>query len=343
MIFSGTMCALSVHNINDISRWDNRMKKTNTLLVLTWLQLGSLSTAAAASVPASLAIMPIDAIGLSRTEARTLRVVVGQSVQQVANTWLAETRDIDPLWEEHGDAPSVGRALGVDATLVVTAIRLERRILLNALLWIREDDERRVVRVESRGMDDMDIVTERVMAALLHKIPFTQTAGLNNVVAKEASAPKRKRKEVDVAPVLGTRLPLVQNASYFPLADMAMEIWIQHDSYFLLISGHILVPVSGSSDSNSYGGVGLELGGAAYLMDAVTSLYVGGSVEMGLLAGTGGAVKLAPKVFTGLALMRNSDAKMFVEFSVAQHVFPFELASNKYYPTELGFSMGIQF
>src|SRR5215213_4133284 len=119
---------------------------------------------------ARVGVLPVQGTNLSPEESAAIGALMVQAFQAL----------------EPAGAVTVTAAQGADEFVETSAVRLEKRIQMQAVL--RRADGAELYRASStaESLDDIQPVVERIARSLHERKPFAETQTLHNVTAREA-------------------------------------------------------------------------------------------------------------------------------------------------------------
>ncbi len=253
-------------------------------------------------------------------------------------------------------AAAAARALGAERHVVVDAVRLGRRISLNARLFWRDGRPPQQAKIVASTMDDIQVAARRLTDALLLGRP-TRSAQPEQTVARRGAKP---RDPTFTERIVGLRSGLVVPfAGGSRLEDQGVihfDVRLEAEGYFVEFGAGMVLP-AGLERPGSYGGLFTRIGASYYLTDHAVAPYLGGGVEPRLHFGDDTGVGFAPYANLGLMFFRESSTRVFVDLQVAQNVLPIATEGGPFaneddwyeeagpvvtsYPTEVGLMFGV--
>jgi hypothetical protein len=248
------------------------------------------------------------------------------------------------------------RELGLQAYIHIEAIRLTTRISLYARLANVHGSPLYEVRETAISLDDMEVVSERLAAALYRRTPIEYTRTIDNITGREA----RKTNRLFLEKIFGARFGLLMpfarhletQASLLAQFDARLE---QHD-YFLELGLGFWLP-SRTNAREGVGGFVMQLGGSYYLTHTSVSPYVGLGVSPRIFVGEYEGPGLSVNGQVGVMFLREASTRIYAELRVDQNLLKVHHADGSYYastpggglpatdmlPTELTLAVGLGF
>lgn len=324
--------------------------------LLTSLTL--LLLAAPTAYAADLAVFPPSSVNLEAGQGDAIGAVLAAALQAenvgevVGPVDAAEALEAAQGESRTARAAAAARTLGVSRYVLLSAVRLDKKISLRGkLVWT---DGSRTNRAEmvAAGLDDMEPAAKRLAKALLTGRTTKETVHHSNVTRREAAKRNRVFSERIVGVRTGIIKPFAGGEDFQTQATLHFDLRLEAETYFLEFGGGFVFPTGdGDDDKSAYGSAFGRIGGAFYLTDANTAPYVGGGVEPRIQIAADSGIGFAPYANLGLMFFRESSARLYVDLQVAQNLLEVdnhfesydedERSDDGHYPTEVGVLLGI--
>jgi hypothetical protein len=306
-----------------------------------------------------VAVFPVQGTNLNEGELAAIGSLLASAYAEQSKQRVLSPNDVSASLMRTQSERDSALELGLSEYIHVEAVRLMSRITLHASLRNKHGSELFQVRTTAISLDDMEVVSERLAAALYRRTPIENTRTLDNVIGKETKAPNRMFLEK----IFGGRFAMVVPLAYHLDARATMLIQfdarLEQKDYFLELGLGVLVPNS-LQDKPSVGGLVGELGASYYLAHASVSPYIGAGLSPRIVLGGFSGAGMAVNGHVGLMFMRESSTRLYVEFQVDQNLISFSPSSSYYsdysyssstvaaprknvLPTELSLAVGLGF
>jgi hypothetical protein len=311
---------------------------------------------------ADIAILPVNVTNLSSSQGDAIGAVMAQQYGAISKKQVigpAKTRDA--LAADSGNIPAAVKRLGVSEYVVMNAVALQTKILLEALLYNQAGSENFRAQMTAISLDDITEVSDRLARALIFRQPTTETINIDNVTEKETQEPNRVFSEKISGVKCGMIYVPSSSILFEPMIYFGYNMRLEAKKYFLEFGATPLIPTNSHTGTNEeyYGGVYLELGGSYYLNTNFMSPYIGAGISPRVLFYGAVTIGAAPYIQAGFMLMRFSSTRIYCDVRVAQNALPlnFEttqetydpamgyytttMTSKRFWPTEASFQIGI--
>lgn len=307
---------------------------------------------------AEVAVLPVNVTNLKESEGTAVGMVMARQYEAVSGKSTLGPSETQPVYEEHQKSrTATAEALGVSQYIAMSAIALERKILVEAVLHEKDGAQLFRAQMTAVSLDDMTDVCERLARALVSRVPPAKTIQLENVTEIETEETNRLFAER----ISGLKTAIVHaeaSRDFEPMAVFGYNMKLEAKKFFLEFGAAAMLPSDFGifGDTRAYGGVHLEMGGSYYLNDHPwASPYFGAGISPRFLFEPGN-VGVAPYLQAGVMFMRVSSMRLFADIRVAQNALPLEFYEYEYdydlgyeerekkeelYPTEIGFEIGI--
>jgi hypothetical protein len=322
-----------------------------------WLAVFLTLTAANSARAAEVAVFPVVGTNLSDGEMAAIGSLLASAYSAQTHKPVLGPMDLMPSLVRTGSERDTAQELGLTEYIHVEAVRLTSRVTLHASLRNKHGTELFQVHATAMSLDDMEIVAERIAAALWRRTPLENTRTIDNVTGKEARAPNRLFLEK----IFGGRFAMVLPVGYHLDAQPTMLIQfdtrLEQQDYFLELGLGFMVPNEIARQRSIAGLVG-ELGGSYYLSHASVSPYIGAGLSPRIFFGMYEGVGMAVNSHVGLMFLRESSTRVYVEFQVDQNLISANPVSSYFYsysssgggvprksvlPTEFSLAVGMGF
>lgn len=244
-------------------------------------------------------------------------------------------------------AAAAAKVLGAERYVMLTAVRLKRKITLRGRLVWSDGSKSNSAEIVAGGLDDMEAAADRMARALLSGKTTAETRTHRSVTRREARRRNRTFSERITGVRTGIIKPLAGGASFDTQATLHFDLRLEGETYFIEFGAGLTLP-TGDDGSEGYGGIFARGGGAVYLTDGEAGVYVGGGVEPRLQSGGDSIVGFAPYANLGVMFMRSSSARIYMDLQVAQNLLAIDTTldfdeeqGDEFFPTEVGVMLGI--
>jgi hypothetical protein len=274
--------------------------------------LGLLMTlsAAGAARAQSTGVFPVVGTNLSARESASIGALLAAAYAEQTRTSVLTPEEVAPVLARAGTQTRAAEQLELYEYVHVQAVRLESRIVLYAELRDTHGRSLFEVRDTAFSLDDMELVSQRMAAALA-----TRAGAL-----AQRGPPRRAHTEK----LFGARFALVMpqarrletQASLLGQFDVRLE----RNRYFIELAAGFWLP----SQTNARQGLGGFVGhvGASYylLQDSSVSPYIGLGVSPRWFAGEYKGPGLALNAHVGVMFMREAPTRLYAELRVDQNL-----------------------
>ncbi len=187
-------------------------------------------------------------------------------------------------------------------------------------------------------IEDLPLAYERLAMSVIAGVPVEETATRDTVTAAEADEPARIQSEGLSYVALGGGATLHSSLGPAPGVALGLGYRYELDRWAVDLGGSVLFPTSDESPDRAW-----HLGGRLLALrfasgDADTSAYGGLGLGLGLGAGGGG---LEPAAALGVAFLRTTDIRLFVQGDLILPAYSYEGSPGGYMPAtslSLGFA-----
>jgi len=306
--------------------------------------LAVLTLMAAGQVRAqSTGVFPVQGTNLSASEVAAIGALISSAYAQQARVSVFTPAELSELLAQAGTESRAAERAGLYEYVHVEAVRLDTRIALYAELRDTYGRNLYVVRDTAFSLDDMELVAQRMAAALAAR-PGGTLAGRHARPAIPRT-PTEKLFGVRLALVMPQARRLETQASLLGQFDVRLE----RRHYFLELAAGFWLPSETNSRQGLGGFIG-QLGGSYYLAQGSVSPYIGLGVSPRIFAGEYRGAGLAVNAQIGVMFMREASTRLYVELRVDQNLLRARLedddttrAAREILPTELSAAVGLGF
>jgi hypothetical protein len=288
--------------------------------------------AASSASAADLAVFPVQGTNLSDGELAAIGSLLASSYAAQANKPVLGPNDLMPVLARTQSEPDTAQELGLSEYVHVEAVRLTSKIALHATLRDKHGRVLFQVRATAMSLDDMEVVADRLAAALVQRTDIGNTRTIDNVTGKETRGANRLFLEK----VLGARfalvLPVANHLDPQPTLLMQFDARLEQKDYFLELAFGFLIP-NESAATRSVAGVVGELGASYYLTHTSVSPYIGAGISPRVFLGMYTGAGVAINAHLGLMFMRESSTRIYLEFQVDQNLMEARPSSSYDYET----------
>jgi hypothetical protein len=308
--------------------------------------------AASSALAADVVIFPVRGTNLSQGEQAAIGNLLAASyAAQSGKSVLGPNEAQRSLAQTESERDSA-RALGALEYVDLEAIRLDVKIALHATLRNQYGSELYQVRTTALSLDDMDVVADRIAAALIRRTDIVYTRNIDNVTGKESRQANRLFLEKILGPRCAFVMPFGKGVDETTGLALGFNARLEQADYFLEV-GLALLFQNIDHDGPDLSGMIGQIGASYYLMHSSVSPYVGIGVSPRLLIGSSGGAGLAVNAHAGLMFMRESSTRIYVELQLDQNLierareirydYPTNASRSSGFPTEFSLAAGIGF
>jgi hypothetical protein len=305
--------------------------KVRTLCVAVCLTLSAAGSAAAADS----AVFPVQGTNLSEGEMAAIGSLLTSSYAAQTHKQVLGPNDLMPVLIRTQSESATAAELGLSEYIQVEAVRLSSKIALHATLRNKYGGELFQVKATAMSLDDMEVVSDRIAAALFHRTDLESTRTIDNVTGKEA----RGKNRLFLEKVLGARfalvLPVANHLDAEPTLLLQFDARLEQQDYFLELGLGFLVPNQNDQLRTIAGMVG-QLGASYYLSHSSVSPYIGAGISPRIFLGDYLGAGLAVNAHLGLMFMRESSTRIYVEFQVDQNLLQAKPSTSYEYDSSIG-------
>jgi hypothetical protein len=288
-------------------------------------------------------VFPVQGTNLGAGEAAAIGTLISVAYAQQMRVSVFTPVELAPILEQAGSEPRAAEQTGLYEYVHVEAVRLDTRIALYAELRDTYGRSLYVVRDTALSLDDMELVAQRMAAAL---------------AARPGAYAGRRRERLPIPRVgteklFGVRLALVMPQARRLETQASLlcqfDVRLERRHYFLELAAGFWLPSETNTQQGLGGFVG-HLGGSYYLAQGSVSPYVGLGVSPRIFAGEYTGPGLAVNAHVGVMFMREASTRLYVELRVDQNLLRARLrdddgtrAARDILPTELSAAVGLGF
>lgn len=332
--------------------------------VLTFAILASFVTLAfaqeaapAGPPPGNVGVMPVKGTNLTEGERDAIGALIASAYSGQTQGRVFGPDETGPVLAQAGTEKDAATQLNLSEYIVVTAVKLDQRIAIDATIYNRHGSHLYQTRATAMSLDDMQAVSDRVAISLHRRTELEHTQTLDNVTEKEATRPTRTFAEKVVGFRTGVIIPFVPDHDPAPMLLGQFDMRLEGQSYFIEFGVGLMLPsdFDGGGDRVSVGGLVGQLGASYYLTHTSVSPYIGAGLSPRLIGGDYNGAALAVGGQLGLMFMRQASTRIYIEARLDQNVLPLstdfgsqyengmyiEPDNDDVYPTELSIAAGI--
>lgn len=323
-------------------------------IAVTALALASMVFAASSALAQNVGVMPVKGTNLSEGEAAAIGVLITSAYAAQVDGRVLGPDETGPVLAQSGTEKDAATQLVLAEYIVVSAVKLDRRIALDATLYNKHGSRLYQTRATAMSIDDMQAVSERMAVSLHRRTELEHTRTIDNVTEVEAQRPTRTSSEKVIGIRTGVVLPFAPGFDTSPGLLAQFDARLEGRTYFVEFAGGFLFPSRFDSDGEriSVGGLIGHIGGSLYLSHTSVSPYVGAAVSPRLLFGDYNGGGLAAGGQIGLMFMREASTRLYVELRIDQSLVPMSVRTysgafgrdpdrTDVFPTELSLAAGI--
>jgi hypothetical protein len=326
------------------------------MMVRTLCVAVCLTLLAAGSAAADSAVFPVQGTNLSEGEMAAIGSLLTSAYAAQAHKRVLGPSDLMPVLMRTQSERETAAELGLSEYIQVEAVRLTSKISLHATLRNQYGSELFQVRTTAMSLDDMEVVADRMAAALWRRTDLENTRTIDNVTGKEARGGNRLFLEKIIGARFALVVPVGNHLDALPTLLLQFDARLEQKDYFLELGLGFLIPNQDATERSVAGLVG-ELGGSYYLTHSSVSPYIGAGISPRVFLGMYTGAGVAINGHVGLMFMRESSTRIYVEFQVDQNLIEAKPSSSYDYdstvgartplqgvlPTEFSFAAGMGF
>jgi hypothetical protein len=287
----------------------------------TFLMAWIVTLLAARGVSADVGVFPVRGTNLSEGESAAIGNLIASAYAYRTGKPVLGPDQLGPVLAQTGSERDAAQQLGLAEYISVDAVRLTSRISLLVSLHNRYGSELYRLRTTATSLDDMEVVSERMAAAIERRTDMDYTRGIDSVTGKEA----RGRNRLFMEKIFGVRMAAILPMAYHLHPQAAVSIMfdgrLETNDYFLEFGGGLMLPSELGGPNAGIGGLLAQLGASYYLTHTSVSPYVGAGVSPRVVFGSYDGVGFAANAQLGLMFMRASSTRLYVELRVDQNLF----------------------
>jgi hypothetical protein len=310
---------------------------------------------AAGTVHADVGVFPVRGTNLSEGESAAIGSLIASAYAYRTGKPVLGPDQLGPVLAQTGSERAAAQQLGLAEYISVEAVRLTARISLSVSLRNQHGSELYRLRTTATSLDDMEVVSERMAAAIERRTDMEYTRSIDNVTGKET----RGRNRLFMEKIFGVRMAAVLPIAYHlhPRAGVSIMFdgRLENNDYFLEFGAGLMLPSDLGSADTGIGGLLAQLGASYYLTHSNVSPYVGVGMSPRILFGNYEGVGFAANAQLGVMFMRESSTRLYIELRVDQNLFALHESYDDYssdsestvqarksvLPTELSVAAGI--
>lgn len=297
----------------------------------------------AVEASASVMLLPVKGTNLAQGEVDAIGEMVTNAYQVEAKESVIAPALSKKALDETGGYSQAAQKLGAHEYILVTAVRLESRIVLTATRYGADGHYIYSAKMSATSLDDIEPASERLANAVVHEQSPSSSRTTDNVTRTEENQPIRANSQ-KVAGFKGSfTYPIGWNKSAAPQMSGAFDLRLENGQHFIEVGVGLTFP---TPDARGYGGIWLDIGGNLYLGSGNTAPYLGVGIMPRLMSHS--VANLAPYLQGGVMFFRDSSTRFYGDVRIAQNLLPVTFTgdakeSERLFPTELTFSLGMGF
>lgn len=322
-------------------------------ILVCFLTLWAAGTARAAEV----GVFPVLGTNLSEGESAAIGQLIASAYALQSHAAVLGPQDLAASLARSQSERDSARELGLQAYIHVEAIRLTTRISLYARLANVHGSTLYEVRDTALSLDDMEVVSERIAAALYRRTPLEYTRTIDNVTAREARRTNRLFLEKIFGARFGVLMPFAKHLENQASLLSQFDARLEQRDYFLEFGLGFWLP-SRTNVRESLGGIVAQIGGSYYLTHTSVSPYVGLGVSPRYFTSDYDGPGLSVNGHVGLMFLREASTRLYTELRLDQNLikvrrneYDYLVGSNSssaslatdMLPTELTLAVGLGF
>jgi hypothetical protein len=296
------------------------------------------------AMAATTSIFPVEQVNLNSSDGDAVVAMIAQNYNEISGDLVITPNQTEASLGGSRDYAKSAASLGAGEYIVVSAVRLSTKISLQAERYSADGNLIHRVKMSILGLDDMEEAGERIAKALFEKKTLKETRQLHTITSREGRVPNRLFIEKINGIKISYIQPVAANETFSPLMRLQYDLRLESENAFFEFGVGLALPSGIDDGDDDLVGLMLEIGGAWYPIQTNISPYIGGGISPRIMGGDGAnGIGLAPYVSLGTMFMRESSTRIYGEIRAYQNVLPYQdgFDSDKYYPTEFTFEMGI--
>lgn len=297
---------------------------------------------ASTALAADTAVFPPEATNLTEGESAVIGTLLAAAYADVSGKEVVPPRRTAPALVASPDLKLAAASLGVGEYIVITAVRMEVKISIQATLYNIHGSPLFSQKMTARTLDDTTEVADRLAMALHRRTDTEYTMNLDNVTRTEGQAPNRTFVEKVIGARTAVVFPVAKGERFEPSVVGQFDMRMEGHSYFIEFGAGLILPGNGSGDSgdghDGLGGLIGDLGASYYLGSAFVSPYVGAGLSPRILMSGVEGAGLTAWGQVGLMFMRQSSSRFYTELRIGQNLLPMETEWYERYDSEGGWT-----
>jgi len=313
--------------------------------------------AAASTASAQVAgVFPVQGTNLTEGEAAAIGVLIASAYAQQIHEKVLGPNELAAVLQQTASERDSAQQIGLREYIHVEAVHLGQRTTVHAELRNKWGSLLFEVRDTALSLDDMEVVSQRIAAALARRTPLENTRTIDTVTLREAHGKNRLFMEKLFGVRFALVMPFARHLETQASLLVQFDARLEQEHYFLELGAGFWLPSETNSHASLGGFVG-HLGGSYYLMHASCSPYLGLGVSPRAFLGEYEGAGLAVNAHVGVMFMREASTRLYAELRVDQNLI--KARSNAYdydytvsgaprraqdvLPTELSLAVGLGF
>jgi hypothetical protein len=273
---------------------------------------------AAGTARAQVGVFPVEGTNLSEGEASAIGSLIASAYAFQTGKPVLPPEQLEPVLARTGSQRDAVLQLGLDEYISVQAVRLSRHVSLLVTLHNKYGSELYRMRTTALSLDDMEVVSERIAAALLRRTDMKYTRNIDNITGKEAHGGNRLFLEKIFGVRTAVMLPLAQHLHSDAALSLMFDGRLETDDYFLEFGAGFLLP--SHEQSADLAALMLQFGASYYLTHSSVSPYIGAGVSPCAMLGDYSGAAFTVNAQLGLMFMRESSTRLYFELRVDQNL-----------------------
>jgi hypothetical protein len=283
--------------------------------------------------PGNVGVMPVKGTNLTQGERDAIGALIASAYSGQTQGRVFGPDETGPVLAQAGTEKDAATQLNLYEYIVVTAVKLDQRIAIDATIYNRHGSHLYQTRATAMSLDDTQAVSERIAISLHRRTELEHTQTLDNVTEKEAKRPTRTFAENVAGFRTGVVIPIVADHEPAPMLLGQFDLRLEGQNYFIEFAVGLMLPsdFDDAEDKVSIGGLVGQLGASYYLTHTSVSPYVGAGLSPRLIGGDYSGAALTVGGQFGVMFMRQASTRIYIEGRFDQNVLPLSTDLSGYY------------
>ena len=330
-------------------------KNINFSIILLFISIVNISAQ-------DIAVLVSNFTTISEEESKTFLALFAKEYNTVTNKNVYDISKAQEIYKENDyNIVSTSETIQVSEYIVITAITVNQKIILDAVLYDRQGNNILKAENSALSIDELPNACTHLATSLASKSNATKP---EKAEIQDKDEEQERQEDFFQEKIIGFKTGIIQpyhkDTSFEAHITVGFNMKIESKKFFIEFgAGPLLPSIYEELENNSdlvYGGVNLEFGTCFYLSNnPAASVYLGGGLNPRILLYPSQTV-INPYFLCGLMFLRKSSMRVFTNIRITQHILKLKYSEEiedsqnfttshilkyKTRPLELGLEVGI--